>query len=201
MQSYVAIFCHLVNTDIKHCCFSVRQLSIENFLTSLCIRLSFHYILQFLFKWAFANRYAQYGDVSPKVDVYAFGVVLYELISAKEAIVKTNEVITESKGLVALVHLVTILFYLNTSASKPLREFFSFCSLRMFFTRLMLEKGYAKQLIPNLEKTIHQIQSTRSSFVIIFVQKRKFFCSCKLVGYFICRQLSLLRLALMKILS
>ncbi|KAL0300851.1 UNVERIFIED_CONTAM: LysM domain receptor-like kinase [Sesamum radiatum] len=36
------------------------------------------------------------------VDVYAFGVVLYELISAKEAIVKTNEVTTESKGLVAL---------------------------------------------------------------------------------------------------
>lgn len=28
--------------------------------------------------------------------------MLYELISAKEAIVKTNEVITESKGLVAL---------------------------------------------------------------------------------------------------
>ncbi|XP_059662656.1 chitin elicitor receptor kinase 1-like [Cornus florida] len=47
-------------------------------------------------------EYAQYGDVSPKVDVYAFGVVLYELISAKEAIVKTNETITESKGLVAL---------------------------------------------------------------------------------------------------
>ncbi|KAF7815373.1 lysM domain receptor-like kinase 3 [Senna tora] len=36
-------------------------------------------------------EYAQYGDVSPKVDVYAFGVVLYELISAKEAIVKTNQ--------------------------------------------------------------------------------------------------------------
>ncbi|KAK4386719.1 LysM domain receptor-like kinase [Sesamum angolense] len=47
-------------------------------------------------------EYAQYGDVSPKIDVYAFGVVLYELISAKEAIVKTNEVTTESKGLVAL---------------------------------------------------------------------------------------------------
>ncbi|KAG8365385.1 hypothetical protein BUALT_Bualt18G0099200 [Buddleja alternifolia] len=47
-------------------------------------------------------EYAQYGDVSPKIDVYAFGVVLFELISAKEAIVKTNEVITESKGLVAL---------------------------------------------------------------------------------------------------
>ncbi|KAA8521003.1 hypothetical protein F0562_011709 [Nyssa sinensis] len=48
------------------------------------------------------SRYAQYGDVSSKTDVYAFGVVLYELISVKEAIVKTNDVVTESKGLVSL---------------------------------------------------------------------------------------------------
>ncbi|KAL6992829.1 LysM domain receptor-like kinase 3 [Sarracenia purpurea var. burkii] len=47
-------------------------------------------------------EYAQYGDVSPKIDVYAFGVVLYELISAKEAIVKADKVITESVGLVGL---------------------------------------------------------------------------------------------------
>ncbi|KAI4384953.1 hypothetical protein MLD38_003036 [Melastoma candidum] len=47
-------------------------------------------------------EYAQYGDVSPKVDVYAFGVVLYELISAKAAVVKANNAIAESKGLVAL---------------------------------------------------------------------------------------------------
>ncbi|KAL9666205.1 hypothetical protein QQ045_000529 [Rhodiola kirilowii] len=48
-------------------------------------------------------EYAQYGDVSPKIDVYAFGVVLYELISAKEAIVRTNDAtFSESKGLVAL---------------------------------------------------------------------------------------------------
>ncbi|MED6112063.1 LysM domain receptor-like kinase 3 [Stylosanthes scabra] len=47
-------------------------------------------------------EYAQYGDVSPKVDVYAFGVVLYELISAKDAIVKTSESVADSKGLVAL---------------------------------------------------------------------------------------------------
>ncbi|PHU12087.1 Chitin elicitor receptor kinase 1 [Capsicum chinense] len=47
-------------------------------------------------------EYAQYGDVSPKVDVYAFGVVLYELISAKQAIVKPDGSVTESKGLVAL---------------------------------------------------------------------------------------------------
>nr|WNT99856.1 chitin elicitor receptor kinase 1 [Gymnema sylvestre] len=47
-------------------------------------------------------EYAHCGDVSPKIDVYAFGVVLYELISAKEAVIKTNEVVTESTGLVAL---------------------------------------------------------------------------------------------------
>ncbi|ONK58702.1 uncharacterized protein A4U43_C09F15790 [Asparagus officinalis] len=46
-------------------------------------------------------EYAQFGDVSPKIDVFAFGVVLYELISAKEAIVKTG-VGTESMGLVGL---------------------------------------------------------------------------------------------------
>lgn len=47
-------------------------------------------------------EYAQYGDVSPKVDVYAFGVVLFELISAKEAIVKGSGSSADSKGLVAL---------------------------------------------------------------------------------------------------
>lgn len=47
-------------------------------------------------------EYAQYGDVSPKIDVYAFGVVLYELISAKDAIVKENGSGTETKGLVGL---------------------------------------------------------------------------------------------------
>ncbi|KAL6330241.1 hypothetical protein AAG906_040163 [Vitis piasezkii] len=47
-------------------------------------------------------EYTQYGDVSPKTDVYAFGVVLYELISAKEAVVQENGSVAESKGLVAL---------------------------------------------------------------------------------------------------
>lgn len=58
----------------------------------------------------FVCRYAQYGDVSPKVDVFAFGVVLYELISAKEAIVKPNGSIAESMGLVALVNTFPPLF-------------------------------------------------------------------------------------------
>ncbi|KAJ8438639.1 hypothetical protein Cgig2_016385 [Carnegiea gigantea] len=47
-------------------------------------------------------EYAQFGEVSPKVDVYAFGVVLFELISAKEAVVKSTKSVAESKGLVAL---------------------------------------------------------------------------------------------------
>ncbi|XP_039853523.1 chitin elicitor receptor kinase 1-like isoform X5 [Panicum virgatum] len=46
-------------------------------------------------------EYAQYGDVSRKVDVFAFGVVLYELISAKEAIVRS----TESGSSMGLVYL------------------------------------------------------------------------------------------------
>ncbi|KAI5447161.1 hypothetical protein KIW84_014855 [Lathyrus oleraceus] len=54
-------------------------------------------------------EYAQYGEVSPKVDVYAFGVVLFELISGKPAIVKTNETENESKGLVALFEEVIVL--------------------------------------------------------------------------------------------
>jgi chitin elicitor receptor kinase 1 len=58
-----------------------------------------------------------YGRISRKIDVYAFGVVLYELISAKTAVVKidktklefksleikTDESIDEYKSLVALV--------------------------------------------------------------------------------------------------
>ncbi|KAJ6319534.1 hypothetical protein OIU78_015036 [Salix suchowensis] len=47
-------------------------------------------------------EYAQYGDVTPKIDVFAFGVVLYELISAKEAIVKENGSSDESRGLISL---------------------------------------------------------------------------------------------------
>nr|BAJ88292.1 predicted protein [Hordeum vulgare subsp. vulgare] len=48
-------------------------------------------------------EYVRYGDVSRKVDVYAFGVVLYELISAKDAIVRsTDGSASGSRGLVYL---------------------------------------------------------------------------------------------------
>ncbi|KAJ0264662.1 Chitin elicitor receptor kinase 1 [Hirschfeldia incana] len=43
-----------------------------------------------------------YGEVSSKVDVYAFGVVLYELISAKAAVVKMNQASGEFRGLVGV---------------------------------------------------------------------------------------------------
>lgn len=68
------------------------------------------------------GRYAQYGDVSPKIDVYAFGVVLFELISAKNAVLKTGESVAESKGLVALVCLVTPLLSKNTFKSMATCE-------------------------------------------------------------------------------
>ncbi|KAF0914392.1 hypothetical protein E2562_028484 [Oryza meyeriana var. granulata] len=47
-------------------------------------------------------EYARYGEVSPKVDVYAFGVVLYELLSAKQAIVRSSGSVSDAKGLVLL---------------------------------------------------------------------------------------------------
>ncbi|TQD79296.1 hypothetical protein C1H46_035133 [Malus baccata] len=47
-------------------------------------------------------EYAQYGEVSPKIDVFAFGVVIFELISAKEAVFREDGSSSESKGLVGL---------------------------------------------------------------------------------------------------
>ncbi|MCH98681.1 receptor-like protein kinase [Trifolium medium] len=40
-----------------------------------------------------------YGHISRKIDVYAFGVVMYELISAKAAVVKIDKPSTEFKSL------------------------------------------------------------------------------------------------------
>ncbi|VAI52180.1 unnamed protein product [Triticum turgidum subsp. durum] len=48
-------------------------------------------------------EYVRYGDISRKVDVYAFGVVLYELISGKDATVRpTDGSASGSRGLVYL---------------------------------------------------------------------------------------------------
>jgi chitin elicitor receptor kinase 1 len=70
-------------------------------------------------------RYAQYGEVSPKIDVYAFGVVLFELISGKQAIVKTNEPKSESKGLAALVftHMIDQGYGSLQSCSKRVQSY------------------------------------------------------------------------------
>ncbi|XP_020415416.1 lysM domain receptor-like kinase 3 isoform X2 [Prunus persica] len=49
-----------------------------------------------------AYRYARCGGASTKVDVYAFGVVIYESISAKEAVVRADSSGSEPRGLVCL---------------------------------------------------------------------------------------------------
>lgn len=61
--------------------------------------------------------------------MYAFGVVLYELISAKNAVLKTGESVAESKGLVALVGLDTL------SLTKPylLRKYTPFTDVHVYF--------------------------------------------------------------------
>ncbi|KAL9236177.1 hypothetical protein vseg_010878 [Gypsophila vaccaria] len=47
-------------------------------------------------------EYAQFGEVTPKIDVFAFGVVLYELISAKEAVIRPGKSAVELTSLVDL---------------------------------------------------------------------------------------------------
>jgi hypothetical protein len=75
-------------------------------------------------------RYAKYGDVSPKIYVYAFGVVVYELISAREAVVNTNEFFTESKGLADMVFLLAIPLLTLTSlfSSVPIALYEAYTS-------------------------------------------------------------------------
>jgi len=59
-------------------------------------------------------RYA-YGSVSSKIDVYAFGVVLYELISAKAAVIMGGDSGADLKGLVVLVILHSLIIFSKCS--------------------------------------------------------------------------------------
>lgn len=104
-------------------------------------------------------RYAQYGDVSSKVDVYAFGVVLYELISGKEAIVKTNDPESESKGLVALVVFPCFSSFNNSCNSSLIYFFTKFwtcyinCSLKKFLVSQIQKKIFVNLLTLDLVTT------------------------------------------------
>ena len=65
-------------------------------------------------------RYVRFGVGSPKVDVFAFGVVLYELISAKEAIVRSTESASDVKGLVYLVIVLLNQLFLRSASRVSL---------------------------------------------------------------------------------
>ncbi|WCJ20159.1 chitin elicitor receptor kinase 1 [Euphorbia peplus] len=71
-------------------------------------------------------RYAENDDVSPKTDVYAFGVVLYELISAKEAVLETKQIISEfsthKEKIITLYKTITDLFEDVLSQPDPRDE-------------------------------------------------------------------------------
>ncbi|XP_010490292.2 PREDICTED: chitin elicitor receptor kinase 1-like [Camelina sativa] len=61
-----------------------------------------------------------YAQVSAKVDVYAFGVVLFKLISAKGAVVKMNESVGEFKSLVGVFD--EVVFNKETDKEEALRK-------------------------------------------------------------------------------
>lgn len=79
-------------------------------------------------------RYAQYGEVSTKIDVYAFGVVLYELISAREAIGKSGEVSTGTLGIVAMV----ISHFLHFCNYKLCASFLCFCYYKLYLYEVVI---------------------------------------------------------------
>ncbi|KAF8031913.1 hypothetical protein BT93_D0968 [Corymbia citriodora subsp. variegata] len=100
-ESIVPVYIH---RDVKSANILIDRLSGEDFGLSKLTEYgsaSLHTHLVGTFGYM-SPEYAQYGDVSPKVDVYAFGVVLYELISAKQAVIKMDGSASEAKGLVAL---------------------------------------------------------------------------------------------------
>ncbi|RYR62991.1 hypothetical protein Ahy_A04g020766 [Arachis hypogaea] len=81
----------------------VAKDSSENFVRQVWLKRLVKVVLVKSIMESSMARYV-YGSVSPKINVYAFRVVLYELISVKEALMRSGGASgAELKGLVALV--------------------------------------------------------------------------------------------------
>lgn len=61
-------------------------------------------------------RYLRDGRATIKSDVYAFGVVLFEIISGKEAVIRTEGIATKNSERRSLVSIVRI-------TASPIRKF------------------------------------------------------------------------------
>ena len=90
----------------------------------------------------FVCRYTQYGKISPKIDVYAFGVVLFELISGKEAVGLVASVVFSALPLLTIYECSSIIY--------PIWEFTQILSNDMMQFRNVLSRPDAGEYLHKL---------------------------------------------------
>lgn len=115
--------------------------------------------------------------MSAKVDVYAFGVVLYELISAKSAVVKLNESSGEFRGLVGVVSIIA-----SSTLVFLIQDMYSLFTYAFFLHISQFEEAFKET---DKEEAIRKIVDPRlgdnypfdSVYKVIFLWFPKFFSS------------------------
>ncbi|KAL4628302.1 hypothetical protein ACB092_05G227400 [Castanea dentata] len=114
-----------------------------------------------------APEYTRHGKISPKIDVYAFGVVLFELISGREAIVKTSGNGHETVKLVALFKYVLSKpdpgEYLHRHVDPRLSDDYPFDSVRKLIELADACTQEDPQLRPSMRSIVVSLMSLSSS--------------------------------------
>lgn len=84
-------------------------------------------------------RYAQFGQISVKLDVFSFGVILFQLVSGREAILGTSE------QLQSLVNSDLFYHYYETYYVHCQKLFIGFIwnmpSLKMYWREVMQKRS------------------------------------------------------------